>query len=219
MLPKRLLFSALKRITLGISAIAATAWLLWPNETFSFKPDAAIATITAIFAWIAYEFQETFDQNVNISDHDIELYSNVIELFNKGVRIDLDQHDFGNAFEYDFVKPIHHAADTWNGSDFEFDDGSLEEVFSIMKLQVKYLSNHIAMNTFSTDHDAMIFSFKTEIDKHGVQKRTWDKIKAANDGASKFSTSLDNLIKRYRKIASISKNPTPKKTAASNTAN
>lgn len=207
MLPKRLLYSALKRITLGISTIITTAWFLWPNETFVFRPDAAVAAITALFAWIGYEFLETFDQNIHLSSHDIELFSIVMSLLDKGFRIDLRQHDFGNAFEYDLIKPLQRASVIWNGSDFEFDDDSLEEIFSILKLQIKSLSKYISLNTFSINNNAMIFSFRTEIDKHEIQDSTWAKIEMANDKASEVCISLDILIKRYRKIASISAPP------------
>lgn len=203
MLPKRLVFSAAKRISLGITSIGSTAWLLWPQSNFEIKPDAAIATFVAIAAWLGYEVTETFNQNIHISKHDNELFSKIVEILSNEYRNELLNRDFGNAFEYELVSPLHQIADRWIGKDFEFDDKSLDEIFKIVKSQVLSLSEYIAINTFSTNYDPMMFSFRTEIDKHQIQDATWDKIHKANNEATQVCASIDTLIKRYRKIASI----------------
>ena len=188
----------------GVGAMTTLAWLLWPDSPWKFEPEPAVAFVVSVVAWIgSFLVQRPKsaqpDKEVPASQHDLDLLRRLRDKLPEATRLFLRDHDFGGSFRSANVGEVPHMADTWRGSQFEFDDATLAPDFEVLLTSVRAFSNLIAIRTSPLnggDFSTAVPDRERAEDWFSDQTRA--RIDELNEAATTVVEQLDAFLKKAR---------------------
>lgn len=193
-------------VSTGVAMFGALAWFLWPGPDWNVEPEPGLALALATLAWI---FSLTGSENSNsaitnvpkLSEHDVELLSRLRNQLTEQTRNFLRDQDFGQSFAFRNLNPIHDLAETWIGSDYEFDNAELSELFLALLERARTFSRKISLDAFpfGAGERASVVPDRERADDIFSDK-TLSKIASLNDLSSELYNDIDVFLKKSRQM-------------------
>jgi hypothetical protein len=178
--------------TTGIAALGSLAWFLWPDTNWSIHPDALLAFVLAMVAWIT-----SISPSRGPSKHDMELFARFGDLFTEGEMIFLRDYDLAGPFKWDNLSGTNELVRRWSGAVFEFDDRKIQKKFALVLehasgfIHALALGTHIGRGGFATTIP------DREVPEE-MSSETWEAIKAHNKRATELRDEIEGFIRYAR---------------------
>lgn len=131
------------RLTAGIAAMLAVAWMNEGQFTGRIDWDSATVFIGAFLVWLYSCLPETLGG----TNHDKQLFSEFLTHVNSDELLFLREQDFQGSFLWEYTKGSRLVANTWHGPYFEFDDGHIQKQFSPIIKQMSEFFHDLAVST------------------------------------------------------------------------
>lgn len=135
------------RLVQGVSVLAVLATGYWLGQNFG--PESIAAAIGSIAAYLALDIRQA---RKGPSNHDLELYSRIRELFSPGMLRFLKEFDFAASFDRDALDPVLEFVHSFDDSTQEFIDRSIEKKRRKLHQAAKELAVSYAQRTFPMEN-------------------------------------------------------------------
>lgn len=160
----------------------------------------ALATYLGAEFWIARkgESRNQFPKiNPTSNPNDIQLFHDLISLFNENVMQFYKEHDFGGSFSKGYLPPLFEFVGAWNSAHREFVDPELEESRRAFFSSAQALSASISKST-TLNKNGFVSVLPDYLPPGPRPKHILEEAKEMNDNASLFHTRYESLVRLCR---------------------
>lgn len=185
------------KIAAFVAVLAALVWLVRPADGFDFvlRWDRLVAFLAAVATFLGTEALDV-KRNTQPHPNDTRLLTRVLSQLNPETVIPfLREHDFGGAFNSEYITPILRFSDGWHGADKAFQNKTVEAKHKAMVVSANRLVRSIAKYTYPIGDGR--FSSVLHDDLRNKPRPEWVNIQAKklNEAADEFITAYDAFLK------------------------
>lgn len=188
----------LARLGLGLSALGALAWFLWPTDSWKFEPEPAIAFGTALILWLGAEWKASSGRPAH--PHDVKLVRALMASISLEDSRYLKQQDFGAAYNNERLDGFWKIEWEAHAPGYGPHDPVLKKRFDAFLKKVRELSLLLAENGGPIGASACLCTIVPDRERvtDEFSDRTTALVKRVNNLADEVTQLYESLIKTAR---------------------